>query len=67
MNKSLEKMRFYMEEQRSKKSKNIPSEDEKVDIKICYKSIVIRTVCIHVGTDKNTNETIKITETDQCT
>lgn len=56
-----------MEEQRSKKSKNIPSEDEKVDIKICYKSIVIRTVCIHVGTDKNTNETIKITETDQCT
>lgn len=47
-----------MEEQRSKKSKNICNEEEKLDIKTCYKSIVIRTVCIHVGIDKNTNETV---------
>lgn len=39
------------------KSQNMPNEEEKVDIKAYYKSIAIRAVCIHVGLDKNTNET----------
>lgn len=32
-----------------------------------YKSIVIRTVSIHVGIGRNTNEPIEIIETNLCT
>ena len=45
-----------MEKQSSKKKTNIPNEEEEVDLKTYYKSIVIRVECIHIQIDKNTDE-----------